>query len=128
EYTIIEIGRMVYDFCKKRNIPIARSITGLEDHPEFAEIKKIASDTVQLYSDEVVDEIILFYNHYVSAISQQETQTKLLPISDMHVKTGSVRQYEYDPNQEEILEKLLPQYAESVIYGTLLAGKASKHS
>src|SRR5699024_3184830 len=82
EYTIIAIGRMGYDFCKKRNMPIARSITGLEDHPEFAEIKKIASDTVQLYSDEVVDEIILFYNHYVSAISQQETQTKLLPISD----------------------------------------------
>jgi F-type H+-transporting ATPase subunit gamma len=36
--------------------------------------------------------------------------------------------YEFEPNQEEILKVLLPQYAESLIYGALLDSKASEHS
>lgn len=128
EYTVVAIGRMGYDYCKKRGMPVARSIIGLADHPEFAAIKKLASETVQMFSDESVDEIILFYNHFVSAISQKEKQTKLLPIVNVQPQGGSLSQYEYDPNQEEILEELLPQYAESVIYGALLDAKASEHA
>lgn len=128
EYTIVAIGRMGYDYCKKRNMPVAKSVTGLSDHPEFSAIKELTSNTVQMFSDEEVDEIELFYNHFVSAISQKETQTKLLPIANVQPTAGSVSQYEYDPNQEEILEVLLPQYAESVIFGALLDGKASEHA
>jgi F-type H+-transporting ATPase subunit gamma len=39
-----------------------------------------------------------------------------------------VRSYEVEPSPEEILEVLLPQYAESLIYGALLDGKASEHA
>ena len=128
EYTVIAIGRMGYEFCKTRKIPVSRSVLGLPDQPDFATIKELAAETVQMYSDEVIDELVLFYNHFVSAITQEITETKLLPISNMHPSSGAVSQYEYDPNQEQILEVLLPQYAESVIYGALLDGKASEHA
>lgn len=127
EYTIIAIGRMGYDFCKKRNMPVAKSILGLADQPNFADIKDLASETVQMFSDEEIDELNIFYNHYVSAISQQVTMKKLLPITDMASKSSG-SQYEYEPDQEQILKVLLPQYAESLIYGALLDGKASEHA
>ncbi|MFD1172483.1 ATP synthase F1 subunit gamma [Oceanobacillus picturae] len=127
EYTVIAVGRMGFDFCRKRGLPVAKSILGLADQPNFSEIKELASETVQMYIDEEIDELNIFYNHYLSAISQQVTTTKLLPITDMET-TGSTSEYEYEPNQEQILNVLLPQYAEALIYGALLDGKASEHA
>ncbi|MFD1036850.1 ATP synthase F1 subunit gamma [Virgibacillus byunsanensis] len=127
EYTIITIGRMGYEFCKKRDMPVAKSILGLADQPNFADIKELAAETVQMFSDEEIDELSIVYNHYISAISQEVTTTKILPITNME-DAGSGSQYEYEPDQEQILEVLLPQYAESLIYGALLDGKASEHA
>ncbi|MBD1221474.1 ATP synthase F1 subunit gamma [Virgibacillus halodenitrificans] len=127
EYTVIAIGRMGYDFCRKQGMPVAKSIIGVPDQPNFSEIKELASETVQMYIDEEIDELVIFYNHYVSAISQEVTTTQLLPITNIP-HNGSSSQYEYEPSQEQILEVLLPQYAESLIYGALLDGKASEHA
>lgn len=127
EYTVIAIGRMGYEFCKKRDIPVEKSVVGVADQPNFADIKEIATETVQLFSDEKVDELYLIYNHYVSAITQEIYTNQLLPITDL-AQSESSSQYEYEPDQEEILEVLLPQYAESLIYGALLDSKASEHA
>ncbi|GGC85947.1 ATP synthase gamma chain [Thalassobacillus devorans] len=129
EYTLITIGKMGRDFFRKRNMPIDKEIVAIADQPDFADIKDIASETVQLFTDEVIDELYLYYNHYVSAITQEVTEKKLLPLTDLSegVK-ATTSSYEYEPNQEEILEVLLPQYAESLIYGALLDGKASEHA
>lgn len=127
EYTVIAIGRMAVDFCKKRNVPMARSIIGLPDQPSFATIKDIATETVQMFSDGEIDRLVIIYNHYVSAISQVVTTNQLLPIENIAV-SGSSSQYEYEPGEEQILAVLLPQYAESLIYGALLDAKASEHA
>ncbi|GAB3044923.1 ATP synthase F1 subunit gamma [Virgibacillus ainsalahensis] len=128
EYSIIAVGRKGYEFCKKLGLPISKSIIGLADQPDFADIKDLASETVQMFADEEIDELHIFYNHYVSAISQQVTTKQLLPITDLEEQGGTGSQYEYEPNEQLILEVLLPQYAESLIYGALLDGKASEHA
>ncbi|MBN8235007.1 F0F1 ATP synthase subunit gamma [Halobacillus kuroshimensis] len=129
EYTLITIGRIGRDFFRKRNMPVDMDITGVSDQPDFADIKDIASNTVQLYTDERIDQLYIFYNHYVSAITQEVTEKKILPLTDLNTEGKAGRSsYEYEPNQEEILEVLLPQYAESLIYGALLDSKASEHA
>lgn len=129
EFTIIVVGRVGYEYCVKRGYPIAQSILGVSDHPEFADIKEIASEAVQMYIDEEIDELTIFYNKYVSVISQIPTTNQLLPITDFgEEKKGINSDYEYEPSQEQILEVLLPQYAESLIYSALLEGKASEHA
>lgn len=127
EYTIIVIGRKGYDFCRKRGLPVTQSILGMSDHPTFADVKNLASEAVQMYADQEIDELHIIYNHYVSAISQVVTNKQLLPIEHIE-KQGAASNYEFDPGQEEILEVLLPQYAESLIFGALLDGKASEHA
>ena len=128
EYTVIVIGRKGFDYCRKRNIPVSNSIIGVADHPQFADIKDIAKATVQMFTDEEIDELNIVYNHYVSAISQVPTMNKLLPIEDLQGQGGITGQYEYEPNEEQILKVLLPLYAESLIFGALLDGKASEHA
>ncbi|MGY3716018.1 F0F1 ATP synthase subunit gamma [Sutcliffiella cohnii] len=127
EYAIIAIGRVGRDFFKKRNIPVYSEITGLGDHVSFGEIKDIASQAVGMYADETFDEIYIYYNHFVSAISQEVTEKKLLPLTDL-AQDSKLTSYEFEPSQDAILEVLLPQYAESLIYGALLDAKASEHA
>jgi F-type H+-transporting ATPase subunit gamma len=130
EYTVIAVGRMGRDFFKKRDIPVLKEITGLSDQPNFADIKDLTSETVQLFIDEEIDELVIFFNHFNSAISQEVTSKKLLPLTDLTEESAgnSNSMYEYEPNQQEILNVLLPQYAESLIFGALLDSKASEHA
>ncbi|WP_156290879.1 ATP synthase F1 subunit gamma [Oceanobacillus salinisoli] len=128
EYTVVVVGRKGYDYCRKRNIPVTNSILGVADHPVFADIKEIAQSTVQMFTDGEIDELNIIYNHYASAISQVPTKKKLLPIEDLHEQGDLTAEYEYEPNQDEILKVLLPLYAESLIFGALLDGKASEHA
>ncbi|MDL4839144.1 ATP synthase F1 subunit gamma [Aquibacillus rhizosphaerae] len=129
EYTVIAVGRVGRDFFRKRDIPLTNEIIGLSDQPNFTDIKDLTSETVQLYIDEEIDELIVYYNHYVSAISQEVSSTRLLPLTNVAEEaTKKSIEYEYEPNQQEILNVLLPQYAESLIYGALLDSKASEHA
>lgn len=127
EYAIIAIGRVGYEFFKKHDDHIVLNILGLPDQPSFADIMKISSKTVQMFADQTFDELYMYYNHFVNAISQEVTEKKLLPLTD--IGSGKkLTSYEFEPSPEEILEVLLPQYAESLIYGALLDGKASEHA
>ncbi|MED3665504.1 ATP synthase F1 subunit gamma [Geobacillus stearothermophilus] len=127
EYAIIVIGRVGLSFFRKRNMPVILDITRLPDQPSFDDIKEIARKTVGLFADGTFDELYMYYNHYVSAIQQEVTERKLLPLTDL-AENKQRTVYEFEPSQEEILDVLLPQYAESLIYGALLDAKASEHA
>ncbi|MCC3356230.1 F0F1 ATP synthase subunit gamma [Bacillus sp. REN16] len=127
EFTVIAIGRVGRDFFVKRGISVSLEIAGLSDQPSFAEIKDIANATVNMFTDGTYDELYMWYNHFVSAIQHDVTEKKLLPLTDLAANNKKTS-YEFEPSQEDILEVLLPQYAESLIYGALLDGKASEHS
>ncbi|MEF7562538.1 F0F1 ATP synthase subunit gamma [Bacillus infantis] len=128
EYAIIAIGRIGRDFFRKRGMNVILDIVAVADQPAFAEIKDIASKTVGMFSDETFDELYIYYSHYVSAIQQDVTEKKLLPLTDISSSGGKLTSYEFEPSAEDILEVLLPQYAESLIYGSLLDSKASEHA
>lgn len=126
DYGVIVIGRIGSELIKKRNIHVFGEIAGIPDEPTFADIKKVTSQAVDLYAKEEVDELYVWYNHFISPIQQQVTETKLLPLSNLSEQVEVKQMYEYEPSAEAILEQLLPQYAESLIFGALLDAKASE--
>lgn len=126
EYGIVVMGRIGRDLFKKRNLPVIQEIIGLSDQPEFNEIKNLAKTTVDMFTDGLFDELYIWYNHFVSPITQEVTETKLLPLTNLAEGTKASTSYEYEPSEQAILERLLPQYAESLIFGALLDAKASE--
>lgn len=128
EYVIIAVGRMGRDFFLHRGMNVGLDIVGLPDQPSFSDIKDIASKAVSFFSEGMYDELYMYYNHFVSAIQQDVTEKKVLPLTDIASSSQKLTAYEFEPSAEEIMEVLLPQYAESLIYGSLLDGKASEHA
>lgn len=128
EFLIIAIGRIGRDFFVNRGMNVELEALGVPDQPSFVNISKFTKATVNLFINEQCDELYMYYNHYVSPIQQDVTEKKLLPLSDLQSSSGKLTSYEFEPDADQILEVLLPQYAESLIYGALLDGKASEHS
>lgn len=130
EYAIIALGRAGADFFKARSMNVVLEVASISDHPIFAEIKDVARNTVQMFEDGVFDEVFIVYNHHVNSISQSIRNEKLLPLTEFHENETEhdLTTYEFEPSEGEILEVLLPQYVESLIFGAILDAKAAEHA
>ncbi len=128
EFVIIALGRVGRDFFVKKGMNVILDIVGLHDQPAFTDIKDFTSKAVDMFSDGTFDELYIYYSHYVNAIKYDVTEKKLLPFTDLSTGGGVTNSYEYEPSAQAILEVLLPQYAESLIYGAVLDSKASEHA
>jgi F-type H+-transporting ATPase subunit gamma len=128
DYAIFVIGRKGRDFLKRRGYPIIGEVTGLSDSPEFADIKTIAKQAVEQYAKEYYDELYLVFNEFINPVTQRPVVKQLLPLSNVteQKETGIKALYEFEPSAEEVLEALLPQYAETLIYSAVLESKASE--
>ena len=124
---IFAIGRIGSEFFLNRGYNVIDSVIGLSDHPSFAEIKEIANKAVGMFADGTYDEIYMYYTHYINVISSKVTEGKVLPLTDI-AQDATTASYEFEPSAEAILKVLLPQYAESLIFGALLESKASEHA
>lgn len=125
EYGLFVIGRKGRDYFNRRELPVVNEITELTDTPRFADIKSLAYAAVQGFENEEYDELYVCYNKFVNAITQVPTVERLLPFDRVEVH-GTAANYEYEPSPEVVLEVLLPKYAETLIFGALLEGKASE--
>lgn len=131
EYGIVAIGNYGSEFFRKNDFPIVTSYKHIADEPTFAQIKEITNKVVGYYVDSLYDRIYLHYNHFVSMISQEVTEKQVLPIENKFKdlnKSSINSTYKFEPGETEVLNILLPQYAESMIYGSILDSKASEHS
>lgn len=133
EYQIVAIGNYGKEFFRKNNFPVVQSYKNIPDEPSFSEIKKITTKIISYYIEEKVDKIYLHYNHFVSMISQEVTEAQLLPIekpqqSAPKSENKLLGMYNFEPSKATVLNILLPQYAESMIFGSILDSKASEHS
>jgi F-type H+-transporting ATPase subunit gamma len=126
EYAIFVIGRKGRDYFKRRNMPVVEEVLGLSDAPTFADIKTIANSAVSKFSAGEYDELYIYYNQFVNALTQVPTETRLLPLDNIGGNGAEVSQYEYEPSAEAVLEELLPKYAETLVYSAVLDGKASE--
>ncbi|WP_123042300.1 ATP synthase F1 subunit gamma [Cohnella candidum] len=130
QYAVFVIGRKGRDFLKRRDIPIVEEVTGMSDSPTFADVKPIAAAAVQGFENGTYDELVLVYNEFRNAITQIPTLQKLLPLDASELNgagNGAKADYEYEPSAEEVLQVLLPKYAETLVYSALLDNKASEH-
>lgn len=131
DYAIISLGGIGSDFFKARGINMSFEMRGLADQPSFEQVAKIISQSVEMYIAGFFDELYVCYNHHVNSITSQVRVEKMLPITDLDVNESEApasAHFELEPSREAILEQLLPQYTESVIYGAIIDAKTAEHA
>ncbi len=111
--------------------------TGFTDRPSYADARRIADDLTSGYIDGKLDRVEILYNGYVSPLTQRVTREILLPIAEATIlgeddpaeedTEGPRALVDYEPDAEEILRVLLPDYVEISLYRALLESTASEH-
>ena len=130
------IGRKGASTLRFRRYELAAQWAGFVDRPEYADAQAVAHQLAELYVNGDVDRVVLVYNRFESALVQRVTVTDLLPIpedvlkhtedEDMTARERALRgDFIYEPEPEEILQRLLPVYLETEIYRALLESAAS---
>ncbi|VOJ31543.1 proton-translocating ATPase, F1 sector, gamma-subunit [Streptococcus pneumoniae] len=130
-FEMICIGGMGADFFKARGIQPLYELRGLADQPSFDQVRKIISKTVEMYQNELFDELYVCYNHHVNTLTSQMRVEQMLPIVDLDPNEADEEYsltFELETSREEILEQLLPQFAESMIYGAIIDAKTAENA
>ncbi|HEW0287780.1 TPA: F0F1 ATP synthase subunit gamma [Streptococcus pneumoniae] len=130
-FEMICIGGMGADFFKARGIQPLYELRGLADQPSFDQVRKIISKTVEMYQNELFDELYVCYNHHVNTLTSQMRVEQMLPIVDLEPNEADEEYsltFELETSREEILEQLLPQFAESMIYGAIIDAKTAENA
>jgi F-type H+-transporting ATPase subunit gamma len=132
-------GRRGESSLKFRGMDIGGSWTGFTDRPAFADARAIADGLSASYVDDKVDRVEIIYNGYVSAVRQEVRHETLLPLQQADVLEIESEEEEgeedihqralwiYEPDPEEILARLVPDYVEISIFRALLESTASEH-
>lgn len=130
DIVMMVIGGNGADFFRGRQYNVAYELRGLSDQPSFDEVRQVVRSAVQMYHNHVFDELYVCYTHHVNSLTSQYRVEKMLPINDLD--RSEAKEYEVDylfePSEDAILDKLLPQYAESMIYGAILDAKTAEHA
>jgi F-type H+-transporting ATPase subunit gamma len=115
-----------------RRYDVEQAWTGFSDSPRYSDAQAIAHRIAELYAEEEVDQVVVIYNHFESALTQRVVTQEVLPIpesllegEDEHEQT-LFGDFIYEPEPEQILERLLPVYVETELYRALLESAASE--
>lgn len=132
---IVCVGRKGSDALKREfggNI-VAR-YTGIEGKKgiDFSSATEVADKVLALYDEGEFDVCTIFYNKFVSAISQVATAQQLIPFAGDEADgeeeaAASSAVYDYEPSEEAILADLLPRNVGVQIFGAMLESSASEH-
>jgi F-type H+-transporting ATPase subunit gamma len=146
-------GRRGVSSLSFRGLEVAGSYVGFTERPNFPDARQIAQDLMAAYIDEKVDRVEIFYNGYISPLVQEVRRETLLPLQEASIfgededhdededsdqdgggdsgeedQGGKDRRalVEYEPDPEEILQRLVPDYVEISTYRALLESAASE--
>jgi F-type H+-transporting ATPase subunit gamma len=129
----VAVGKKGRSTLSFRRYELDGEFTGFADAPAFADAQAIAHRVGELFVEGIVDRVVLVYNSFESAMTQRVTEQEILPISADVLETDDQERADdamrgdfiFEPEPEEILERLLPVYLETQVYRALLESAAS---
>ena len=129
---ILCIGKKAYEILKSTHAEyIFDKVQGIASKKvvPFSDAEEQAERVIKMFEEGAFDVCTIYYNKFISAISQKVTPQQLIPleIEKTAVKSGDQAVYEYEPSEAKILSDLLPKNIAVQIYNAFLENSASEH-
>ena len=132
EPILYAIGKKGIGYFRFRGIPMRERWQGISEVPPYEEAERIGRTLIKDFADEEIDELHAAYTDFRSAFTLRATVQRFLPIAPEEVTgkgLGVVHaEYLFEPEPDEILDHLLPQYVVTKVYAALLESAASENA
>lgn len=128
DYKIFVLGKKGYYFAQKRKLPMVnQEIIFNRDDITTMSFRNYADLIKDVFMQKSVDEVILFYNHYINTATQIVKKRTILPVI-FEESDEPKREFIYDTAPEIVLDHTINIYIESSIFTALADAKLSEHA
>lgn len=127
---VYAIGKKGRDVLKRRGYTIQADYSEVINEPLYKDAMDIADVLLEAYTKQEIGEIWLAYTGFKNTVSHIPTLIKLLPVDNTEEqkdKSSSESIMNYEPEETEALELIIPKYISSLIYGALIEAVASEN-
>jgi len=129
---LITVGKKATGYFRFRGHDIAASFVGFSDNPEYENAREVAAHVAERFESGEYSEVRLAYTQFKSMGSQEVELSRYMPLDTAEITdgedSGPGADYEFEPAPANILERLLPRYAEARLYAAFLDAAASEHA
>lgn len=127
---IYAIGGKGADMLASRGYHIVESAPEIMENPTYADAAVLCRKVLDSFTKGEVGEIYLAYTHFKNTVTHVPTLMKLLPVefdeAELQAEDANVMM-NYEPNEEEALDMIIPKYVTSLFYGALVEAHASEN-
>jgi F-type H+-transporting ATPase subunit gamma len=127
---LVAVGKKPTGYFRFRGFDLDDTFTGFSDEPTYEDARRVAEAVVGRFEDGTYDQVEIFFTQFISAGVQRVAQRRFVPletdiVDEAAAGGGPTADYEFEPGPGEILDRLLPRYAEARLFAALLEGSAS---
>lgn len=128
---VIPVGKKARESFSKRGYEVIDSIETVE-HATYEDANRVAQAAMDAYKNGEVDEVNLVYTKFISALTQEPTVVKLLPVTIDKKQNEEVKKVksavQYLPSADAVLGYILPKYVSGSVYGAIAESFASEQA
>ncbi|MEI8138056.1 MAG: FoF1 ATP synthase subunit gamma, partial [Bacteroidota bacterium] len=132
--TVLSIGKKVQDAFKRsvyntHGTDLPSHTSGLFEKLNFANTSVVSEKIMEAFLNKQFDKVVLVYNQFRNAAVQITTEEQLLPlVATKSVGTNTSKaDYIFEPNQENIINELIPRSVKTQFHKAMLDSVASEH-
>ncbi|MCK5237850.1 MAG: ATP synthase F1 subunit gamma [Deltaproteobacteria bacterium] len=133
EVSVNTIGRRSVDYFKRRTYNVTGQRPLGTKRPEYSLAETVGREVIDNYTNDISDETYIIYGEFISAMTQETVVKKLLPVvtedeeKESEEKSAMDGGFLFEPDEEGVLDSLLPKYVEVQIFRAILESSASEH-
>ena len=125
---IYAVGGKGVEALSRRGYNIVENASDIMEAPTYSDAAALCNKVLDAFTKGEVGEIYLAYTHFKNTVSQEPKLIKLLPVEIDPAETDDSNVLmNYEPNEEEALNMIIPKYVTSLFYGALVEAVASEN-
>ena len=127
DVSILSIGKKSSEYFRNNNYNVISSHDEIFADLTYDNIAKISEDIMQSFLDLKYDKVVLIYNQFKNAATQNVMSENFLPVQSPNDENASIGDYIFEPEKKEIIQQLIPKSLKTQMFKAVLDSHASEH-
>ncbi|MBT4857326.1 ATP synthase F1 subunit gamma [Candidatus Uhrbacteria bacterium] len=141
EVEAISVGKRGTAALARNEVPVIATFEDLSKKPVFEDILPIGNMVIEAFIRGDYKRVVVGYTDFISGLTQKPRTFELLPLGqpddalgdvsrgkDEAIEVKEASEYKFEPNPQEVLNRILGRLVETMLYQALLESTASEHS
>jgi len=128
EIRVMAIGKKAVEYFEKRSYDLTDRFPNIAEGIDLTDVMEIAENIIERFRLGDFDAVELVYTTFVSAMTQEPNQLRILPLENLDYIGEKHPSTIYDPSPEEVFDGMVPQYLCGMLYSAIVDSYASEQA